>query len=287
MVKDYIVIGRSNLKAKNGNSYANLKITCQKGEAFTVTVWDLEENEKPYINDIIQIDMDTIKNIKFPKKYDYSGFMTCHTATESDSLLTLIPRPIGKEIWDSCLNKLIEYCSDKLLIDFINKERDNLYEQYKNQTAATSMHHAFKGGLLNHTYELLNMLFALYPTLPPMKIERCIIGIMFHDYGKLKEYDHNMEPTRYMYLMGHTYISAHVLHNKLNEYEVGNEETIRIVHCVLAHHGELEFGSPVVPCTQEALIVNYVDNISAKTYNIEETANMEKSFALGTKIIKE
>ncbi len=90
-----------------------------------------------------------------------------------------------------------------------------------------------------------------------------------------------------MYLMGHTYISAHVLHNKLNEYEVGNEETIRIVHCVLAHHGELEFGSPVVPCTQEALIVNYVDNISAKTYNIEETANMEKSFALGTKIIKE
>ncbi len=287
MNKEYIITARSNQVAKNGSHYANLKITAQKGEALNISVWDMEENEGPHVEDIITIDMDTIRNIRFPKKADFGGFRGCRHATPNDPLYQLIPRPIDKSVWDQCLDKMIGWCNDQQLVDFVQEERDNLYEQYKNQTAATSLHHAFKGGLLNHTYELLHMLEGLYPTLPPLKIERCIIAILFHDYGKLKEYDENMEGTKYMYLMGHTYISAHVLHNKLNTAGIGNEETIRIVHCVLAHHGQLEYGSPVVPCTQEALVVHYIDNLSARTYACDETANMEKCFALGTKVIKD
>ena len=287
MNKEYIVTARSNQVAKNGNHYANLKIAAQKGEAITVSVWDMEENEGPHVEDIITIDMDAIRSIRFPKKADFGGFRGCRHATPDDPLYQLIPRPIDKSVWDECIDKMLGWCHDELLMNFIQQERDNLYEQYKNQTAATSLHHAFKGGLLNHTYELLHMLEGLYPTLPPLKIERCIIAILFHDYGKLKEYDENMEGTKYMYLMGHTYISAHVLHNKLNAAGIGNEETIRIVHCVLAHHGQLEYGSPVVPCTQEALVVHYIDNLSARTYACDETANMEKCFALGTKVIKD
>ena len=287
MNKEYIVTARSNQVAKNGNHYANLKIAAQKGEAITVSVWDMEENEGPHVEDIITIDMDAIRSIRFPKKADFGGFRGCRHATPDDPLYQLIPRPIDKSVWDECIDKMLGWCHDEVLMNFIQQERDNLYEQYKNQTAATSLHHAFKGGLLNHTYELLHMLEGLYPTLPPLKIERCIIAILFHDYGKLKEYDENMEGTKYMYLMGHTYISAHVLHNKLNAAGIGNEETIRIVHCVLAHHGQLEYGSPVVPCTQEALVVHYIDNLSARTYACDETANMEKCFALGTKVIKD
>ena len=286
MNKEYIVTARSNQVAKNGSHYANLKVTAQKGESFNVTVWDLGENEGPHIEDIITLDLDALKSIKFPKMADFGWFRNSRKATADDPLYQLIPRPIDKEDWDLCINHMLDFCSDTALMDFIQQERDNLYEQYRNQTAATSLHHAFKGGLLNHTYELLHMLEGLYPTLPPLKLERCIIAILFHDYGKLKEYDENMEGTKYMYLMGHTYISAHVLHNKLNASGISNEETIRIVHCVLAHHGQLEYGSPVVPCTQEALVVHYIDNLSARTYACDETANMEKCFALGTKVIK-
>ena len=286
MNKEHIVTARSNQVAKNGSHYANLKVTAQKGEAISVTVWDLGENEGPHIEDIITLDLDALKSIKFPKMADFGWFRSSRKATADDPLYQLIPRPIDKEDWDLCINHMLDFCSDTALMDFIQQERDNLYEQYRNQTAATSLHHAFKGGLLNHTYELLHMLEGLYPTLPPLKLERCIIAILFHDYGKLKEYDENMEGTKYMYLMGHTYISAHVLHNKLNASGISNEETIRIVHCVLAHHGQLEYGSPVVPCTQEALVVHYIDNLSARTYACDETANMEKCFALGTKVIK-
>ncbi len=287
MNKEYIVTSRSNLVAKNGSHYANLKIMAQKGESLTISVWDMDENDGPHIEDIITVDMDTLKGIKFPKMGDFNYFRNSRHATPADVLYQLIPRPITKEVWDACLDQLVGWCHDQVLVDFIQGERDNLYEQYRNQTAATAVHHAFKGGLLNHTYELLHMLSGLYPTLPPLKLERCVIAILFHDYGKLKEYDENMEGTKYMYLMGHTYISAHVLHNKLNAAGISNEETIRIVHCVLAHHGKLEYGSPVVPCTQEALIIHYIDNISAHTYACDETANMEKCFALGTRIIKD
>ena len=61
----------------------------------------------------------------------------------------------------------------------------------------------------------------------------------------------------------------------------------RIVHCVLAHHGTREFGSPVVPCLPEAALVNYLDNISAKTDAMEGACDMEMVPALGTHIVKE
>ena len=89
-----------------------------------------------------------------------------------------------------------------------------------------------------------------------------------------------------MYLLGHIYIGAHKLHTELERRGIEGEETKRIVHCVLAHHGCLEFGSPVVPCTPEAELISHLDDISAKTDNMEGTGNLEKSFALGTCVVK-
>lgn len=287
MLKDYIVTSRSNQKAKNGTHYAILKVMAQKGESHTINIWDMAEQEGPAIGYIVRLDLDTLKNIKFPKQSDCNHFRGMRPAEETDPLYALIPRPVAKEVWDSCIDRLLALCTDSGLIDFIQSERDALYSNYCTHPAATSVHHAFQGGLLNHTYELLNLLLGIYPNLPPLKIERCIIAILFHDYGKLKEYDaQTFEPTEYMYLMGHIYISAHVLHNKLNKAGISNQETIRIVHCVLAHHGEREYGSPVVPCTTEAVVVTLLDNMSAKTFMVDEAANMEKVFALGTNVIK-
>ena len=286
-MKDYIILSRSNQRAKNGSSYAIFKVTAQKGEAHTFNVWDLDETAGPAIGDIVSLDIEMLKGIKFPKMSDVGFFRSARQATPADALYALIPRPVDKAMWDACVDGLLAHCTDPGLIAFIGSERDELYANYSTHPAATSVHHAFQGGLLNHTYELLNMLLSLYPTLPPMKIERCIIAIMFHDYGKLKEYDaQTFEPTEYMYLMGHIYISAHVLHNKLNKAGISNQETIRIIHCVLAHHGEKEYGSPVVPCTAEAIVVNHLDNLSAKTFIVDEAANMEKVFALGTTVVK-
>ena len=77
------------------------------------------------------------------------------------------------------------------------------------------------------------------------------------------------------------------IRHALEEKGVPKDEIYRIVHIVLAHHGQLDFGSPVVPCTQEAVIVHYLDELSAKVDIIENTGNGEKNFALGTTVVKD
>ena len=149
---------------------------------------------------------------------------------------------------------------------------------------------------LQMPFQMLNMLDGLYPTLPyAIKIERCILAILFHDYGKVYEYNYEGETQEAMYLLGHIYISAYKLHDELKKVyadadgKISREadaEISRIVHCVLAHHGQREFGSPVLPCMQEAVIVTYLDNLSAKTDAITGAGNMEKVFALDTHVVK-
>ena len=119
-----------------------------------------------------------------------------------------------------------------------------------------------------------------------MKLERCVLAIMFHDWGKTQEYTPDGEPTKYMYLLGHIYMSAQMLNGILKAANIDSEESRLIIHCVLAHHGELEYGSPVKPCIPEAQLVNYLDNISAKADIFHNTGSMEKSFALGTHVVK-
>ena len=87
-------------------------------------------------------------------------------------------------------------------------------------------------------------------------------------------------------MLGHIFISANRLQGELLKHQIKEDEINFIVHIVLSHHGELEYGSPVKPCTQEAVIVNMLDNLSAKTDVIEYTGNMESAFALGTHVVK-
>ena len=81
-------------------------------------------------------------------------------------------------------------------------------------------------------------------------------------------------------------MSANYVNNLLRELGIDKREINLIVHTILAHHGELEYGSPVVPCIPEAQLVNFVDNISAKADVFNSTGHLEKAFALGTSVVK-
>lgn len=248
----YIVVGRANQVSKNGNHYASLKITAKKGEVYDVCVWDMDEAAGPGVGDIVRVDMTKIKGIKYPKMEDFNGFAGCRPSEPFDDLYELLPRPESFVVWKNVIDDLLEWCEDGSLKEFIKRQIGELYELYKDKAAATSIHHAYKGGLLNHTFDMLRMLNALVPTLPELKVEYCAIAIMFHDYGKIFEYNDKLEPMESMYLYGHIYLSAAELERRLYSEGIPNKDVVRIVHCVLAHHGKQEWGSPVVPCTMEA-----------------------------------
>lgn len=282
--EDFLVIGRTNGTTRNGSPYVMLKVA-NKTETFNINVWDVSPTAGPSIGQTVRFA--SIKDNAGKKSCGMLDMLVGPEVKAGHPLYDLLPHPIARDVWNACIRHLIEYCTDEQLVTVIRDFADKLYRPYSEYPAATNVHHAFPGGLLNHTYQMLHMFEGLYPCLPyPIKPERVVLAVMFHDYGKVYEYNRQGDTQPEMYLLGHIYLSAHKLNNVLDEKGIPQEEVKRIVHCVLAHHGTREFGSPVLPCTQEASIVTYLDNISAKTDIMEGAGDMEQNFYLGTHVVK-
>lgn len=284
----YIVISRQDAVARNNNPYVNLKVTSIESGNESVCVFDVAKNSGPNIGDIIQFR--ELRDYQGKKSTNNQSMHIIGQATEDDPLYKMIPRPIKQDKWQGVIDNLCSMCKDEKLRSIISSNASELYNLYSKYPAAVSIHHAFPGGLLNHTYQMLHMLEGLYPTLPypeDTKLEHCILAIMYHDWGKTREYTPDGEYEKNMFLLGHIYMSAQKIQTILRQAGIDKEETNLIVHCILAHHGELEYGSPVKPATAEALLVNYLDNISAKADTFNTAGNLEKSFALGTHVVKE
>lgn len=279
--KEYIVVGRSNGTTKTGSPYASLKVQ-NLTETINVAVWDMPSTASPQVGELVVFY--NMKDNDGKKSCDHRDLKAMGEPLLDHPLYNLLPRPVRRDVWDDTLRKLLSHCTDTTLMAIIEEYGSRFYEPFSHYPAATSMHHAYPGGLLNHTQQMLRMLEGLYPCLPcEVKLEHCVLAILFHDCGKMQEYSKQGESQPDMYLLGHIYIGAHWLHNILTSKGFDAEETKRIVHCVLAHHGQKEFGSPVVPCTQEAIIVSHIDNLSAKTDTWEGAGEMEYVNALGTK----
>ena len=283
-MKEYIVLARQNGTTKTGLPYATLKVANTE-EIVNVAVWELGPQQEPVVGRIVSFY--SLKDNQGKKSCNAMDVKNGPMPEPSHPLYNLLPRPIPREAWDTTLEHLISYCHDEKLVAIMREFGQKLYKPYSEFPAATTVHHAFPGGLLNHTHQMLRMFDGIFPTLPyALKPERCILAILFHDYGKVYEYNRAGEGLEDKYLLGHIYISAHKLHTELEKQGVDAAEAKRIIHCVLAHHGRLEYGSPVIPCTPEAELVNHLDDISAKTDNMNGTGNLEKSFALGTHVVK-
>lgn len=283
-MEEYIVISRSNGTTRKGDPYCSLKVKNEKGES-TIAIWDVRPEDEPKVGQIVSFtniqDNDGKKSAR--KNEMIPGVMP----NEQHPLYRLLPHPIKRDDWDKCLKTLLGFCKDEQIKHIIEQQKKELFDKYIKYPAAANIHHAFPDGLLNHTYQMLHMLEGLYPCLPySIKIEHCIIAILFHDYGKIFEYKPDGETTEEKYLLGHIYLSANMLNKELQKCNIDMRERERIVHIILAHHDELEYGSPVKPCSQEAVIVNMLDNLSAKLDTIEFTGNMESSYALGTHVVK-
>lgn len=282
---EYITLSRTDGITSKGSPFITLKLA-DENEVINIAVWDAAPTDGPKVGQLVAFL--NIRDNQGKKSANKTDMMVRNFPTPEHPLYNKLPRPVERKKWDSTISTLLTYCSDDKLKDIIQDFGNKLYDPYSKYPAATSVHHAFPGGLLNHTWQMLHMLEGLYPVLPydDVKAERMILAILFHDYGKVYEYNRDGETQEAMYLLGHIYISAYKLHDELKKAGIDEHEATRIVHCVLAHHGTREFGSPVVPCMQEAVIVNYLDNISAKTDAITGAGNMERVFALDTHVVK-
>ena len=153
----------------------------------------------------------------------------------------------------------------KLLLEFFG---GTFFKEFQRAPAAKHMHHAYLGGLLEHTLavsRLAHMLAGFYPTLDR---DLLLAGALLHDIGKTKEFSFDTYPFDYTdkgRLMGHLVLGAEMIQEKINTLPGFPEDlSTRLQHLVLSHHGRYEFGSPCLPMVSEAFVLNFLDDLDAK-----------------------
>ncbi len=140
-------------------------------------------------------------------------------------------------------------------------------------SAAKSVHHGFVGGLLEHTLSVVKMCDYFSKQYPALNRDLLLTAAMFHDIGKTKELSAFPENdyTDEGQLLGHIFIGVQMLEERIAAMP-GFPKKLEheLIHCILAHHGELEYGSPKKPALIEALALNLADNADAKLETMTE-----------------
>lgn len=187
--------------------------------------------------------------------------------------------PISEKSIDGMYEELLKYVHsiknaylNKLLVKFF-EEDEEFIKTFKGNSAAKTVHHGFIGGLLEHTLGVVRLCQYYSKAYPVLNRDLLITAAMLHDIGKtveLSAFPMN-DYTDDGQLLGHIMIGTEMIHDMAKEipgFPAKLESELK--HCILAHHGELEYGSPKKPALAEAAALNLADNTDAKMETIIE-----------------
>lgn len=152
-------------------------------------------------------------------------------------------------------------------------------DYYQKAYGAKNKHHDYAGGLLEHTFEMLRMLnlFLQNPDRLPFEITPlyALLGVIYHDYGKLYEYTGNGDYTETICLTPHCYFSTQKFvdaYSAVLEYK----DLQMVVHIILSHHGSTEHGAMCPPATTTAFFVHMLDLLSAQGNAMKRATHMKR-----------
>ena len=158
---------------------------------------------------------------------------------------------------------------------------DDLIARFSAAPAGIKLHHAYHGGLLEHVIQIIRICDAVAPFYPEVDPELLRMGAFLHDLGKVEElsYGRELAYSTEGQMLGHLTLGVSMLERKIAEVEHHTQETfpaetaMRLKHMILSHHGALEFGSPKVPMTLEAMVLHYVDTLDSKLFAAMQLIN--------------
>ncbi len=265
---------------KNGKSYENVILQDKTGTV-DCKIWDPNSmgiNEFDAL-DYVDIRADvssyngalqwSIKSVRVAgeDEYEPSDYLPCSTKNIDEMYGELTG------LIDSIEN---EYLHKLLVMTF--QEDEKLVKEFKQHSAAKSVHHGFVGGLLEHTLSVTKMCDFFAASYPILNRDLLLTAAMLHDIGKVYELSSfpQNDYTDPGQLLGHIVMGYEFIGNKISEIpgfpvKLGRE----LKHCILAHHGELEYGSPKKPALPEAFALNLADNADARLETITEIVSQK------------
>ena len=271
----YLCKGKRSAETRNGKPYDNLILQDKTG-TLDGKIWDPNSNgiadysEKDFIEvygEIISYNGNLQMNIKQLRvadegEYDPADYMP--TSEKSvDGMYEELMR-YGKQVKNPYLQQVIRYY-------FVNDEQ--FIKSFKAHSAAKSVHHGFAGGLLEHTLSVVKFCEYMAGAYPILNKDLLFTAAICHDIGKTKELSSFPENdyTDEGQLLGHIMIGAMEIAERIKTIDGFPVKLAHeMEHCILAHHGELEYGSPKKPALPEAVALSYADNIDAKMETMRE-----------------
>ena len=173
-----------------------------------------------------------------------------------------------EELWSELL-ELVQSNIRSPLRDLVLALLQKYQTQFMEWPGAEFYHHAYLGGLLEHTWSVARHALRSLEIYPGLNADLVLAGAILHDLGKIKELTNPACPQRTTPggLLGHIVLGWDMVREEARLMEFPDEQSLlALEHIIIAHHGAEEFGSPILPRTPEALLVYYLDEIDSKLH---------------------
>lgn len=164
------------------------------------------------------------------------------------------------------ITEVINSFENQKLKLLILKVMEHYELDFYNYPAAAKIHHDFVGGLATHVWGMMKLAMSVCECYPTLNKELLLTGVILHDIGKCIELSGPVitEYTVEGKLLGHISIMQSIVAQVAKDNGIEGEEVMLVRHMILSHHGEYEYGSPILPMIPEAEILHYIDNIDAR-----------------------
>ncbi len=270
----YLCKRRQAATAKNGKAYENVTLQDKSG-IIEAKIWDpnssgiedFGELDFVYITgDVTTFQNNLQLNIKRARKAQEDEYIPADYIPVSEKNVDDMYREL-MNILSSVQNPYLKQLIDKYFGD------EKFEKSFKAHSAAKTIHHAYSGGLLEHTLSVVKLCDYFWTAYPYLKRDLLLTAAAFHDVGKLKELSRFPENdyTDNGQLIGHIMLGYELIGYGCRSIpNFPKKLAAELQHCILAHHGELEYGSPKKPAIPEAAALNLADNADAKLETIRE-----------------
>ena len=271
----YLCKGKRSAETRNGKPYDNLILQDKTG-TIDGKVWDpnsqgiADYDETDFIEivgDVVSYNNNLQLNIKQIRK-----------AMDTDYILGDYLPTTEKSIEDM-YNRLCDYISNieneklRKTAEFFYLDNEDFISTFKGNSAAKAVHHSFSGGLLEHSLSVLKLCEFFADNYPIINRSLLYTAALFHDIGKVRELSDFPENdyTDEGKLVGHIVIGVEMINEAIATISDFPESLAnQLKHCVISHHGELEYGSPKKPALVEAMVLHLADNADSKIQALTE-----------------
>lgn len=174
--------------------------------------------------------------------------------------------PIPLEELKARLDKYLNSFKDKDVEKITKAVINHFYDRYVTFPGAVKVHHEFGSGIIHHSLFMADVADAIAKIYTQVDRDILVAGALLHDIGKTIEYENPIAPvqTAEGKLCGHIAIGYAEFKRIVDELDIKSEVPLLLEHMILAHHGSLEFGSPVMPATREALLLSEIDMLDSR-----------------------